>query len=180
MRKASALSLPHRLRFTWRNPLPLTHLLDIDGLPGNPPRRNLAQVRPEPLEELWFTSSNPTRSPADDILNPPNAGPFNDHKPPDERTIKLGKTLRTLSPLLPNILNTPLPPNILSPNVSLLLFPSTHPHLPHRQRTSSLSRRSLDCPSRMGLCATRRQHQDPNSIREDRQIRLRHRPRLFK
>jgi hypothetical protein len=38
--------------------------------------------------------------------------------------------LRTLSPLLPNILTTPLPPEILSPSVSLHLFPSTHPHLP--------------------------------------------------
>lgn len=38
--------------------------------------------------------------------------------------------LRTLSPLLPNILTTPLPQEILSPSVSLHLFPSTHPHLP--------------------------------------------------
>ena len=130
MRRLPALSLPHRLQFPWHNPLPLTHSLAIDGLQPNPPRRNLAQVRQEPLGELWFTSSHPTRSPADDVLNPPNPGPPNDHKPPDERTIKLGKTLRTLSPLLPNILNTPLPPNILSANVSLHLFPSTHPHLP--------------------------------------------------
>ncbi|RDW69142.1 uncharacterized protein DSM5745_08902 [Aspergillus mulundensis] len=60
-----------------------------------------------------------------DDLNPPN-----DHKPPDERVIKLGKTLRTLSPLLPTILTNPLPPHILSPSVTLHLFPSTHPHLP--------------------------------------------------
>lgn len=38
--------------------------------------------------------------------------------------------LRTLSPLLPTILINPLPQKILSPNVSLDLFPSTHPHLP--------------------------------------------------
>lgn len=38
--------------------------------------------------------------------------------------------LRTLSPLLPNIFTTPLPPEIVSPSVSLHLFPSTHPHLP--------------------------------------------------
>lgn len=44
--------------------------------------------------------------------------------------MKLGKTLRTLSPLLPKILNTPLPTELLSPNVRLHLFPSTHPHLP--------------------------------------------------
>jgi hypothetical protein len=35
-----------------------------------------------------------------------------------------------LSPLLPNILTQPLPPTILSPSISLHLFPSTHPHLP--------------------------------------------------
>ncbi|RMZ77904.1 hypothetical protein DV738_g4146, partial [Chaetothyriales sp. CBS 135597] len=40
--------------------------------------------------------------------------------------------LRTLSPLLPTILQptTPLPPEIVSPTVRLYLFPSTHPHLP--------------------------------------------------
>lgn len=38
--------------------------------------------------------------------------------------------LRTLSPLLPTLLLNPLPPNIISPSVSLDLFPSTHPHLP--------------------------------------------------
>ncbi|KAL4786718.1 hypothetical protein BJX76DRAFT_87768 [Aspergillus varians] len=62
-----------------------------------------------------------------DDLDPKNQ---NDHKPPDERIIKLGKTLRILSPLLPTILINPLPPHILSPNVTLHLFPSTHPHLP--------------------------------------------------
>ncbi|KAL3483896.1 hypothetical protein BJX62DRAFT_219459 [Aspergillus germanicus] len=56
--------------------------------------------------------------------------PNKDHKPPDERIIKLGKTLRILSPLLPTILTNHLPPNILSPSVTLHLFPSTHPHLP--------------------------------------------------
>lgn len=62
-----------------------------------------------------------------DDLNPKNQ---NDHKPPDERVLKLGKTLRILSPLLPTILVNPLPPHILSPGVTLHLFPSTHPHLP--------------------------------------------------
>lgn len=38
--------------------------------------------------------------------------------------------MRTLSPLLPNILTNPLPQEILSPTISLHLFPSTHPHLP--------------------------------------------------
>ncbi|RAL10744.1 uncharacterized protein BO97DRAFT_393676 [Aspergillus homomorphus CBS 101889] len=56
--------------------------------------------------------------------------PREDHEIPDERILKLGKTLRTLSPLLSNILTNPLPPKILSPSITLHLFPSTHPHLP--------------------------------------------------
>lgn len=35
-----------------------------------------------------------------------------------------------MSPLLPDILTTSLPPEILSPSIVLHLFPSTHPHLP--------------------------------------------------
>lgn len=38
--------------------------------------------------------------------------------------------LRTLQSRLPTLLNTPLPQEILSPTISLHLFPSTHPHLP--------------------------------------------------
>jgi Mitochondrial protein up-regulated during meiosis len=38
--------------------------------------------------------------------------------------------LRILSPLLPTILVNPLPLEILSPSITLHLFPSTHPHLP--------------------------------------------------
>jgi hypothetical protein len=57
------------------------------------PSRSLAQVRQEPLSEFWFTPSSPARSPADDLLGN-NAGPgtSGDHKPPDERTLKLGKS----------------------------------------------------------------------------------------
>ncbi|KIW28962.1 uncharacterized protein PV07_04813 [Cladophialophora immunda] len=95
------------------------------------PKRHLAQVRPEPISEVWFTSTSPRTGPEDDLLGPPTPGNNNnDHKPPDERLIRLGKTLRILSPLLPDILTKPLPPEILSPNISLHLFPSTHPHLP--------------------------------------------------
>ncbi|KAK2735291.1 hypothetical protein FQN57_001186 [Myotisia sp. PD_48] len=53
-----------------------------------------------------------------------------DHKPPDERIVKLGKTLRILSKQLPTLLIHPLPHEILSPSITLHLFPSTHPHLP--------------------------------------------------
>ncbi|KAL5352839.1 hypothetical protein ACLOAV_002787 [Pseudogymnoascus australis] len=62
-------------------------------------------------------------------MNEPEGG-GKDYKPPDERTLKLGKTLRTLQPLLPSLLLTPLPTSILSPQITLHLFPSTHPHLP--------------------------------------------------
>lgn len=50
----------------------------------------------------------------------------------DERTLGLGKTLRILQPRLPTLLSTanPLPNDILSPTITLHLFPSTHPHLP--------------------------------------------------
>lgn len=116
----------------------------------NTSSRTLAQVRSEPFSELWFTAASPTRlgarTPAEEILrsNEGNGTPGGDHKPPDERTVKLGQSkrfrilktsltcpaLRTLSPLLPNILTTQLPPEILSPTISLHLFPSTHPHLP--------------------------------------------------
>ncbi|KAI9374562.1 hypothetical protein BJX61DRAFT_288750 [Aspergillus egyptiacus] len=71
-------------------------------------------------------SFNPKYSVTDDPIPKGES----DHQPPDERIIKLGKTLRVLSPLLPTILTNPLPPHILSPSVTLHLFPSTHPHLP--------------------------------------------------
>ncbi|KAI9816360.1 MAG: hypothetical protein M1832_005117 [Thelocarpon impressellum] len=51
-------------------------------------------------------------------------------RPPDERTLKLGKTVRVLQARLPTLLQSPLPQEILSPQISLHLFPSTHPHLP--------------------------------------------------
>ncbi|KAF4554034.1 Hypothetical protein D9617_5g069100 [Elsinoe fawcettii] len=56
--------------------------------------------------------------------------PQPDRPPPDERTLKLGKTIRTLHERLPTLLASPLPQEILSPQISLHLFPSTHPHLP--------------------------------------------------
>ncbi|TGZ77768.1 hypothetical protein EX30DRAFT_366483 [Ascodesmis nigricans] len=53
-----------------------------------------------------------------------------DHEPPDERTIQLGRTIRTLQTRMPTLLHSPLPTSILSPHISLQLFPSTHPDLP--------------------------------------------------
>lgn len=59
--------------------------------------------------------------PSENILEP---------RKPDERTVKLGKTLRILQERMPTLLQSPLPQEILSPQITLHLFPSTHPHLP--------------------------------------------------
>ena len=42
----------------------------------------------------------------------------------------LAAALRILQERLPTLLQSPLPQEILAPNISLHLFPSTHPHLP--------------------------------------------------
>ncbi|KAI9661404.1 MAG: hypothetical protein M1831_003137 [Alyxoria varia] len=49
---------------------------------------------------------------------------------PEERTLRLGNTVRTLHERLPTLLASPLPQETLAPNITLHLFPSTHPHLP--------------------------------------------------
>lgn len=51
-------------------------------------------------------------------------------EPSDPNKANLGKTLRILQDRLPTLLQSPLPQNLLAPNISLHLFPSTHPHLP--------------------------------------------------
>ncbi|KAI5302714.1 hypothetical protein KEM56_000422 [Ascosphaera pollenicola] len=48
----------------------------------------------------------------------------------NERIVQLGKTLRTLSAHLPSIFVHALPQEITSPNMTLQLFPSTHPRIP--------------------------------------------------
>ncbi|KAK5050067.1 hypothetical protein LTR84_004187 [Exophiala bonariae] len=133
---AACSSIPPPVRITIRTATIQTRCKSTTTVNSTPrqvlSKRYLAQVRPEPLSELWFTSSSPRSGPEDELLgsSPLRSGGAEDHQPPDERLIKLGKTLRILSPLLPNILTTPLPPDILSPNITLHLFPSTHPHLP--------------------------------------------------
>ncbi|MCJ1416782.1 hypothetical protein MMC32_003120 [Xylographa parallela] len=119
------------------------------------PHRNLAQVQTG--RELfgndnWFSGSGPSHR------TPEECGLQSERPPPDERTVKLGKSmyldvrsvlfilvspgtyrannqlsllaLRILQSRLPTLLASPLPPEILSPNITLHLFPSTHPHLP--------------------------------------------------
>ncbi len=56
-----------------------------------PPRRYLAQVRPEPISEVWFTAASPRFGPADELLDSP-PGNNADHQPPNERLLKLGKS----------------------------------------------------------------------------------------
>ncbi|KAI1869453.1 hypothetical protein JX265_006543 [Neoarthrinium moseri] len=73
------------------------------------------------LAPIWFDSTLP-RFELPSGLNP--EGPDN------ERKIKLGKTLRVLQKRLPTLLQSPLPQEIVSQNISLHLFPSTHPYLP--------------------------------------------------
>ncbi|KAL2195772.1 hypothetical protein P885DRAFT_69927 [Corynascus similis CBS 632.67] len=72
-----------------------------------------------PLEAALFTSHPPL------LFSEPS-----NNKPPDERKVKLGKTLRILQAHLPTLLQSPPPQRILSPAITLHLFPSTHPHLP--------------------------------------------------
>lgn len=73
----------------------------------------------------WFSSSAPRVS-----GGALNQTPQGDHQPPDERTLQLGRTVRILHERLPTLLKEPLPSDVLSPQISLHLFPSTHPHLP--------------------------------------------------
>ncbi|KAI0192261.1 hypothetical protein EV127DRAFT_44691 [Xylaria flabelliformis] len=81
-------------------------------------------VAPRPgVTPIWFNSTNPQF----DLPIPDSRGPT---PPENERKVKLGKTLRILQERLPTLLQSPLPQEILSPNISLHLFPSTHPYLP--------------------------------------------------
>ncbi|KAH7370535.1 hypothetical protein BKA65DRAFT_19421 [Rhexocercosporidium sp. MPI-PUGE-AT-0058] len=87
--------------------------------------RCLATVEqgPKVLPDVWFTGSVTRR----------DVPPSNNHsepRKPNDRTLKLGKTLRILQERLPTLLQSPLPQEILSPQITLHLFPSTHPHLP--------------------------------------------------
>ncbi|TWU78983.1 hypothetical protein ED733_008240 [Metarhizium rileyi] len=58
------------------------------------------------------------------------AGDDKGEDPQDPNKAKLGKTLRILQERLPTLLQSPLPQDILAPNINLRLFPTTHPHLP--------------------------------------------------
>ncbi|KAK6341032.1 hypothetical protein TWF696_009342 [Orbilia brochopaga] len=59
-----------------------------------------------------------------------SGGKEKDKDPVSERKLNLGKTIDILRENLPTLLQSPLPSEILSPSITLQLFPSTHPHLP--------------------------------------------------
>ncbi|KAM0248684.1 hypothetical protein ACHAQJ_009358 [Trichoderma viride] len=80
-------------------------------LASTPPRDGLSRTYFESSGAVWM-------------------GIRGDKPPPDPNKAKLGKTLRILQERLPTLLQSPLPQEILAPNISLQLFPSTHPHLP--------------------------------------------------
>ena len=89
------LSTPVSSFFRWKSFVVNTHRLLAEGPPTVAlqqflPARHLAQVRTDPLLGVWFTPSSPSKSPADDLLGSPGHGC--DHKPPDERTLRLGKS----------------------------------------------------------------------------------------
>ncbi|KAK4505432.1 hypothetical protein PRZ48_003395 [Zasmidium cellare] len=119
--------LPQRLRAlnTTHNAVIQTARIAASPRPCSDPRsclqncRCFAQVN-DIDRDFWFSSSASRQQ----------QGISSDHKPPDERTVQLGKTVRVLHERLPTLLKEPLPSEILSPNISLHLFPSTHPHLP--------------------------------------------------
>ncbi len=144
------------------------------------PSRSLAQVRSEPFSELWFTPSSPGRTPADDLLGFPGNG--HDHKPPDERTVRLGKSMsRPIAHMSSSML-------ILSCSLAYpLSTPTKHPYdstasrTPFalrltppisfntptpacRERESSLQSCVMDCASSLGLRTYRRQCQVANHI----------------
>ncbi|KAL0940891.1 uncharacterized protein CTRU02_203654 [Colletotrichum truncatum] len=93
--------------------------------PASPPPPPFALAR-----ELSKDRELPKRyfNPSDTVLSESSGSPGN--KPHNENNANLGKTLRILQEHLPKLLQSPLPQEILAPNISLHLFPTTHPHLP--------------------------------------------------
>ncbi|KAJ4369828.1 hypothetical protein N0V83_005592 [Neocucurbitaria cava] len=81
----------------------------------------IARPRQASVSRHWFTSSSPCLHPELDER---------ERQRLNERNLKLGNTIRVLHDRLPTLLASPLPQDIISPHISLHLFPSTHPHLP--------------------------------------------------
>ncbi|KAI8634113.1 hypothetical protein F5Y19DRAFT_199834 [Xylariaceae sp. FL1651] len=118
--RAPAVALPRVLSLA-----AITPTTSLPATTARAPRsRTTVPVISQPeLTSLWFNSTIPR-------FDLPTPGSDNPNRPEDERKVKLGKTLRILQERLPSLLQSPLPQEILSPNISLHLFPSTHPYLP--------------------------------------------------
>ncbi|OBT52636.1 hypothetical protein VE04_07301 [Pseudogymnoascus sp. 24MN13] len=150
---------------------------------NGPTLRNLQLLRPSSLSAQQVCARNyaavatpsitPTTPFSGSYPLPQPEGGGKDYKPPDERTLKLGKTLRTLQPLLPSLLLTPLPTAILSPQITLHLFPSTHPHPPDRPRPRRLHRRRLDILSERMVKSPSPAGFDPTSVAPREQLVVR-------
>ncbi|KAI2625482.1 hypothetical protein GGS21DRAFT_546572 [Xylaria nigripes] len=121
---ATALSraaVPSILNLTAATPLYLTSSTrPAQALTSSASRS--AAPRPV-LTPIWFNATIPR-------CNQPGVDDNGSTPPESNRKVKLGKTLRILQERLPTLLQSPLPQEILSPNISLHLFPSTHPYLP--------------------------------------------------
>lgn len=123
----SALGAPRAISFfSQSNPASRPSQQSAPAAPqgsSSKPITTLQEANPRNLPEVWLSSSYPSSN----IQGSPGAG-----KPesPDKNKVELGKTLSILQERLPTLLQSPLPHDILAPNISLHLFPSTHPHLP--------------------------------------------------
>ncbi|KAF6840450.1 hypothetical protein CPLU01_01136 [Colletotrichum plurivorum] len=89
----------------------------------SPPSLVLARHRPTEGEHPSSRYFNPS----DTVLFSTGG---KSRRKPDDKKANLGDTLRILQDRLPSVLQSPLPQEILAPNISLHLFPTTHPHLP--------------------------------------------------
>ncbi|TGJ79478.1 hypothetical protein E0Z10_g9282 [Xylaria hypoxylon] len=105
------------------NATPLPQTLSTRPIKASQLPTSISVTLQPTLTPIWFNST----SPRPDLLIRSSK---DSTKPEGERKVKLGKTLRILQERLPTLLQSPLPQEILSPNISLHLFPSTHPYLP--------------------------------------------------
>ncbi|KAI5852196.1 hypothetical protein BZA05DRAFT_320251, partial [Tricharina praecox] len=85
---------------------------------------------PTTLPNTYFLPSTPRTSSTNPSSSSASSSSSSSSPPEDDRTIRLGRTIRVLQERMPTLLHSPLPTEILSPSISLHLFPSTHPHLP--------------------------------------------------
>lgn len=142
--------------------------------------RSLAQVRSEPFSELWFTAAVPAKVSTGTNYDV-QSGPFvrsegitgiggnrSDHKPPDERTVKLGKSRLPTPCKTIRLLTLSSPENTLTTSTKYSDHTITaRDHLSQHLTTpvpfyssssargqgkNSLQSSTMDSTSRMGSC----------------------------